>query len=338
MSRAGGAMAARRRQPLRTLAGLVAAAGMAFAAVAQAPPAPPAPAPRAAQRLLLGIAAAGDRLVSVGARGAILVSSDAQAWQEVDVPLRSDLTAVSFADAGAGWAVGHDAAILRTTDGGRSWTVQRYRPEAGQPLLDVLALDRDRAYAVGAHGLFLQTQDGGAHWAEVQAPVVREAELNLYGIRRLGKGALLVFGEQGRLAWSVDDGRSWRALKSPTASTIFGAAALADGGLLLCGAHGNAFIGTDPRRGAWRKLDTGGVQALFACGPAGAGRLVLLGAGNAALLLEPGAGTASRIGDAEAAAAGLDAPTYSGFAPWRGELVTVGSRGVRRMPLPAPTP
>ena len=51
----------------------------------------------AARSPLLGVAQAGQRLVTVGQRGHILYSDDAgQNWQQADVPVSSDLTAVQF--------------------------------------------------------------------------------------------------------------------------------------------------------------------------------------------------------------------------------------------------
>src|SRR5262245_50694342 len=81
--------------------------------------------PLASKRLLQSVARAGDRLVAVGPRGHILVSSDSgQSWTQSTVPVSSDLTAVYFANDKAGWAVGHDGVVLATTDGGDTWVKQ----------------------------------------------------------------------------------------------------------------------------------------------------------------------------------------------------------------------
>ena len=68
---------------------------------------------------------AGDRLVAVGQRGHVVVSSDGGAtWKQAQVPVSSDLVAVYFVDAKQGWAVGHDGVILHTADGGEYWELQ----------------------------------------------------------------------------------------------------------------------------------------------------------------------------------------------------------------------
>ena len=82
--------------------------------------------PRAVQSLLLDISRAGERLVAVGERGHILYSDDdGQSWTQGQVPTRQMLTAVHFQGARLGWAVGHDASVLHTVDGGEHWISQR---------------------------------------------------------------------------------------------------------------------------------------------------------------------------------------------------------------------
>jgi photosystem II stability/assembly factor-like uncharacterized protein len=81
--------------------------------------------PLAHRSLLLDIAAVGERLVAVGERGHILVSDAPESgWQQAQVPTRQMLTAVHFADARRGWAVGHDGLVLVTSNGGMDWSRQ----------------------------------------------------------------------------------------------------------------------------------------------------------------------------------------------------------------------
>src|SRR5882762_2682236 len=65
--------------------------------------------PRASQALIMGVANTGDHLIAVGDHGEILASNDGRNWAQLEVPVRSPLSAVSFADKQNGWVVGHDA-------------------------------------------------------------------------------------------------------------------------------------------------------------------------------------------------------------------------------------
>ena len=108
---------------------------------------------------------AGSRLVVVGARGHVLVSTDDGAsWTQAEVPTRVLLTAVHMHDERTGWAVGHDAVILRTNDGGATWSMVHQAPEEELPLLDVWFRDARTGFAVGAYGYFLATEDAGETW------------------------------------------------------------------------------------------------------------------------------------------------------------------------------
>lgn len=121
-------------------------------------------APLAAASLILDITQSGDHFVAVGERGHILLSDDGSSWQQVlNVPTRSTLTSV-FSRGDFVWAVGHDAVILRSSDGGQHWQLQFSDPDAEQPLMDITFTDEQNGVAVGAYSLLLNTSDGGANW------------------------------------------------------------------------------------------------------------------------------------------------------------------------------
>jgi len=85
----------------------------------------PAKSPALTANTYLDVARAGTRVVAVGDRGYIVYSDDeGSSWRRAEVPTGVLLTAVCFADARHGWAVGHDAKVLGTRDGGRTWSVQ----------------------------------------------------------------------------------------------------------------------------------------------------------------------------------------------------------------------
>ena len=116
----------------------------------------------ATEGLLLDVVRAGQRLITVGARGHILYSDDeGQSWLQARVPTQQLLTAVYFVDDRYGWAAGHDALILSTRDGGATWTRQFDDLEQESPLLDIWFKDREHGYVVGAYGMFLETHNGG---------------------------------------------------------------------------------------------------------------------------------------------------------------------------------
>lgn len=277
--------------------------------------------PLTPKSLLLDVTRAGDSFVAVGDRGAVILSKDGQSWEQVDVPVRSALTAVHFADAQHGWAVGHDAAIVATADGGRTWALQNFQPDLEKPLLDVLFLDASRGFAVGAYGLLLHTTDGGKAWAELDAPSIRADEVHFNAITRLGNGHLFIAGESGMLAVSGDEGRTWSKLASPYDSSYFGALPVGDKGALVYGLRGNAYVSQDVRSGRWTRLQTNSVASMFGGTVLPDGSYAMVGLNGVIF-----------VTDAAGAVRSLQTPTgtpLSAAIPLDGGLLAVGESGVQ---------
>ena len=96
------------------------------------------PSDMATQALLLDVARAGSRLVAVGEFGHVLLSdNNGETWrQAASVPTRNTLVGITFIDNQTGYAVGHAATILKTSDGGDNWTLQ-YNERRGETPLSV---------------------------------------------------------------------------------------------------------------------------------------------------------------------------------------------------------
>src|SRR5207244_12008058 len=102
---------------------------------------------------------------AAGDMGALLRSTDGGAsWSVVSSGTSAALRAIKFADDGLhGVAVGD--AILRTSDGGLTWTAAAQPPQS----LSGLSLRDARAVAVGSAGLIWRSTDFGATWSKVVA-------------------------------------------------------------------------------------------------------------------------------------------------------------------------
>ena len=210
-------------------------------------------APLAIDSLLLDGAAAGERLVVVGERGHILISTDdGVSWQQAKVPTRALLTAVHMHDEMSGWAVGHDAVILRTTDGGATWELVHHAPEEERPLLDVWFRDAHKGFAVGAYGYFLATEDGGDTWI---SRAVSEDDFHLNALAPAGGRRLFIAAEAGVAYRSDDGGATWRELPSPYAGSWFAVLALDGERVLLCGLRGHLFRSQDGGE-SWTRVST----------------------------------------------------------------------------------
>lgn len=202
---------------------------------------------KASRSLLLDVTHAGDRMVVVGDRGHILYSDDqGKSWTQAKVPTRQLLTAVYFVDARHGWAVGHDAQILASSDGGVTWIKQFEDLKREAPLLDVWFKDVSNGIAVGAYGAVLATSDGGQHWEDIGDRLDNEDQYHLNGITYVKDAGLFIVGEMGSMFRSYDDGQTWEKLEGPYQGSLFGAVGTTEPQTLLAyGLRGNLFRSTD---------------------------------------------------------------------------------------------
>lgn len=222
-------------------------------------------APLAEKSLLLDITSVQQKkLVAVGERGHILLSVDGNSWQQVSVPTQVTLTSVFFINDLVGWAVGHDATILKTTNGGNNWTLQYTNPALEKPLLDVVFQDPFHGVAVGAYGQLLRTIDGGKTWlsefheeflseedksfleelkVDDEEAYFDERESILPHFNRIisdGRTTYLV-GEIGLIAKSNDLGLTWLKFDEIYRGSFFDLSRTHEGNLLVAGLRGHVF-------------------------------------------------------------------------------------------------
>ncbi|WP_439888948.1 WD40/YVTN/BNR-like repeat-containing protein [Pseudomonas sp. MBLB4123] len=246
--------ALRVRSPLAQALSLCTALSILTLSALPAPAQAAEPAPRyaiesakASQRLLLDVVRAGKRLVAVGDRGHILYSDDnASTWVQAKVPTRQMLTAVFFVDDQHGWAVGHDAQVLASRDGGATWVKQFEDRDREAPLLDLWFKDRNQGFAIGAYGALLETRDGGASWEDVSERMDNEDGYHLNAIVEVENAGLFIVGELGAMFRSRDFGQTWETLQGPYEGSLFGALATGEAdGLLVYGLRGHLFRSVD---------------------------------------------------------------------------------------------
>lgn len=253
---------------------------------------------KAAEALLTDIQKVGDKLVAVGERGHIIVSSDqGQSWKQAKVPTIELLTSVYFVNDQYGWAVGHEGLILHSKDGGSNWEVQYADPyveedpdaefdydagpsRAGQPLLDVWFRDEKEGFVVGAYGGFLHTDDGGVTWEDWSERLdnIDGWHLNSFGTYD-GK-FILIAGEMGTLFKSVDGGNTWETVQSPYEGSFFGmVVGPGEKEALIFGLQGHIFK-TEDQGETWREIFTSNTNGLMSGTLIGEKGIIVVGNGG----------------------------------------------------------
>ncbi len=233
------------------------------------------------QSVLLSAAYAGVPLFAVGERGLILRSNNhGKSWQQVPSPVSVTLTGVSFSDKDNGYAIGHSGIIIGTSDGGENWQVklngvtlakqllteaindgneqtilemQRLVDDGpDKPFLDLLQLGPKHLLVVGAYGLALETTNAGQTWQSWIGRIDNFFGYHLYAIRKQGD-RILIAGEQGFIALSMDNGQTFKTIESPYDGSFFTAELLDKNTIIAAGLRGNAFISHD-NGASWDKI------------------------------------------------------------------------------------
>lgn len=310
-------------------------------------------APLASKSLLLDAAAVNGHLVVVGERGHILVADRPQGpWKQSRVPTQVTLTAVYFHDRRLGWAVGHDAVILRTVDGGRNWKRVHAAPEEHTPLLDIWFKDDQYGIAVGAYGLYLTSSDGGLEWSRGKLNLLPAASdsptaVQFYGDPQLQtdsregdyssaydvhlnsvvcayNGSLYIAAEAGRLFRSDDNGRSWISLPSPYSGSFFGILPLPRERLLVYGLRGNIFLSQDGGMN-WERIITHTKEMLTDAMQIEDGRIIVVGLGGTVLIGDEAARMLFLVQQTNRKGISAIVQTH------RGEILVVGGKGIETL-------
>ena len=265
---------------------------------------------KAAQSLLVDAVEINGKLIAVGERGHILISSDnGHTWKQAKVPTQNLITAVYFSSSEQGWAVGHEAVVLHTSDGGDNGVVQFGAPlipavqnsslqeptedetydeyaidRSGSPLLDVWFKNDKEGFAVGAYGYFLHTSDGGETWEDWSARIGNLDGWHLNAVNSADGTVIYVAGEKGVLFRSKDGGKTWSSLNSPYEGSFFGIIiGFKPNELLLYGLQGHIFKTVDGGI-SWREIATDNNNGLMAGVLYGDKGVVIVGNGGVIML------------------------------------------------------
>ncbi len=137
-------------------------------------------------------------------------------WQN-PLPQGNALWGVAFESATTGYAVGARGTVMRTTDGGASWTDVSDRDALDETIREVEVVAPGTLVAVTEPGRILRSTDGGETWIEIAHPATES-------LRELTQvdGVLTVLGYLSEVLRSTDGGLTWSLLTSPGATGLKG--------------------------------------------------------------------------------------------------------------------
>lgn len=228
------------------------------------------PSSLAEKSLILASSQSNSLSVVAGEKGHILYSYNNQEWHQAIVPTRQTLTNIFMLDESTGWAVGHDAIILKTNDGAKTWKKVFSDIKEEAPLLDLFFKDALNGIAVGAYSLMYHTTDGGNSWQKKNLNLTRNTvknsdkavseiidveDFHFNAIASAGNKRLYITAEAGHILRSDDEGGNWLELTSPYRGSFFGVLPLSYTEVLVYGLRGHLYRSSDAGN-SWESIET----------------------------------------------------------------------------------
>lgn len=172
------------------------------------------------------------------------------------------------------WAVGDRSMLVRSTDGGATWSASQVKMEAdlsggegmaaADPVFyDVGFADEQHGWIVGEFGKIMYTSDGGATWAEQNRSLLEASGFfdpldlpSLFGVHVRDAMRASAAGLEGHIARTTDGGTAWAYDKAevdiPLLDPLFDLVEFDDDSAWAIGAAGEV-MRREPGGGPWRR-------------------------------------------------------------------------------------
>lgn len=189
--------------------------------------------------------------------------TDSHGWC-VQNPVPYGASSLKMVDRNLGWAIGSFGTIVKTLDGGLSWSIQ---VAGGADWFgDIVAIDANTAWAVGAKGTIIKTSNGGASWVKQNSGT----SVDLHSIASVGATTAWAVGDGGTILGTQDGGASWTQLGSLTTRALFAVTAWDANTVWAVGMWGVIVKSTDGGV-SWMQQTSGTEQNLISVAAVNAG-------------------------------------------------------------------
>ncbi|OQY75558.1 MAG: hypothetical protein B6D44_01105 [Ignavibacteriales bacterium UTCHB2] len=178
-------------------------------------------------------------------------------WTELSprVP-RVTYLGVHFTDSNTGWIAGNLGALIKTTDGGESWTISQ--TNTNTLLLKVHSFNGQTVIATGYDGIILRSTDGGETFLQITSGVTSD----LWGVQMLNDTVGFVCGLNQTLLKTTDAGQSWQPVNAGLNEHYWAIDFLDESyGIIACG--GGKVLRTNDGGNSWTEHQAGDASDLY---------------------------------------------------------------------------
>ncbi|MEK9182905.1 MAG: Ig-like domain-containing protein [Patescibacteria group bacterium] len=143
--------------------------------------------------------------------------AQAAGWVAQSSGITTNLRSMDMVDSAVGFAVGDGGKILKTTNGGQTWSV--VYTGSGDIYYGIDMVSANTGWAVGLSGKIIKTTDGGSNWSIQGAGVTTNLLYDVSAVNSLEAAAV---GAGGIVLRTTDGGANWTLLQSDLAAILYG--------------------------------------------------------------------------------------------------------------------
>lgn len=171
-----------------------------------------------------------NRVYACGQNSTLIFSADSgKTWKTLNIPIASNLRTLHFFDSLKGIVTGENARVLKTYDGGKTWT-QKYARTAAYAY-DMRFLG-DSGILVGKDFLIASTSNGGETWRVDTTDQIRK---ELKSITISPEGRCWAVGDSGFLLNKHLTHNKWQTVKLPTKINLSSVVTFGESDIVICG-------------------------------------------------------------------------------------------------------